>query len=228
MQRVRKEFWFWITSMFVCLFVLRVLFPWQDIIKGSYSSITSVAIYWLIASFSNLVATGHLYFPACKTMLCYSPPQAWSTGRRSTRGATRGSGRTATPPWGRFLMRFARRGTLHSASKISSKETYFLAAYAAQWIEFSQREWVGEWVTLSSVSSCMPLCDPVCTLTYLNNIFTIFAQYLHNICTIFAQYLPNICPIFAQYLYNICTIFAHLLLDICTKFIKYLRNKGME
>ena len=57
----------------------------------------------------------------------------------------------------------------------------FLAACAAQCSGYR--------VTLSSVLSCMSLCNPVCTLTYLSNICTIFAQYLHNICTIFLHFL---------------------------------------
>ena len=94
-----------------------------------------------------------------------------------------------------------------------------------------------------AVLSCMQLCNPVCTLTYSNNIFKIFAQYLHNICTIFAPYLHNICTIFALYLHNICMLFvkysnnmtfyqifqtkkffAQYLHNICTIFLQYLHN----
>ena len=45
---------------------------------------------------------------------------------------------------GKFLCNFKSCG--HSVKNLKILEI-FLAAYAAQWIEFSQREWVGEWVS---------------------------------------------------------------------------------
>ena len=52
-------------------------------------------------------------------------------------------------------------------------------------------KWVGDKQTLSSCMSCMSLCNPVCTLTYLNNICKIFAQYRYYICTYFNYFMNS-------------------------------------
>ena len=79
------------------------------------------------------------------------------------------------------------------------------------------------------------MCNPVCTLTYFQNICTIFTQYLQNICTIFLQYfnkfLLNIYTLYVQYLekklHKICTILTQFLYKFslyCKIFLQYTPN----